>query len=180
MARSKTDWDAIAREYIEARSDNVRPKLKTLSDKYGVSFAAIQKKCQRDQWVEKSRMYVRTLTQEIRENSTILLADSLASSQVEFDSECLNVARKLIKQVGRSLTISEQKQEGDDDQHLRPSDLTHYSNTLATAQRVGRIALGADQLDDESMMDRLERKGYKVIDPTIAENETQPETESET
>lgn len=178
MAKSKVDWDTIAKEYIEARSDNVRPKLIDLSNKYRVSFAAIQKKCQREQWVEKSRMFVRTLGQEIRENNAILLADSLASSQVEFDSECLNVARKLIKQVGRSLTISEEKQKLDDDQHLRPSDLTHYSNTLATAQRVGRIALGADQLDDESMMDRLERKGYKVIDPTIEENEAKPETEN--
>lgn len=166
MARSKVDWDTIAKEYIEARSDSVRPKLKDLSDKHGVSFAAIQKKCQRDQWVEKSRMFVRTLSHELRENNAILLADSLASSQVDFDSECLNVARKLIKQVSRSLAISEEQQEKDKNQHLRPSDLTHYSNTLATAQRVGRIALGTDKLDDESMMESLKRKGYLVIDPT--------------
>lgn len=172
MAKSKVDWDAIAREYIEARSDNVRPKLIDLSNKYGVSFAAIQKKCQRDQWVEKSRMFVRRLGQEIRDNQAVVLADSLASSQVEFDSECLNVARKLIKQVNRVLVASEDKQEEDEDKSLRPSDLTHCSTTLATAQKVGRIALGSDNLTPDKIVNEALKLGFIVVDPRTNSSDT--------
>jgi hypothetical protein len=172
MAKSKVDWDAIAREYIEARSDNVRPKLIDLSNKYGVSFAAIQKKCQRDQWVEKSRMFVRRLGQEIRDNQAVVLADSLASSQVEFDSECLNVARKLIKQVNRVLVLTEEKQSDEPEQGIRPSDLTHYSNTLLSAQKVGRIALGSDSLTPDKIVNEALKLGFIVVDPRTDTSDT--------
>lgn len=179
MAKSKVDWDAIAKEYIEARSDNVRPKLIDLSNKYGVSFAAIQKKCQRDQWVEKSRMFVRRLGQEIRDNQAVVLADSLASSQVEFDSECLNVARKLIKQVNRVLVVAEGKQEEDDEKSIRPSDLTHYSNTLLSAQKVGRIALGSDNLTPDKIVNEALKLGFIVVDPRISASDTSADGEGD-
>jgi hypothetical protein len=165
MAKSKVDWDVIAREYIEARSDNVRPKLEDLAIKYEVTIAAIRKKCTRDRWIEKSRMFVQYLSKEINENKIAALADSLASLQVDFDSDCLNVAKKLIKQVNQVLTATEEEQREKPEQGIRSSDLTHYSNTLLSAQRVGRIALGSDNFTPDKIVNEALKLGFIVIDP---------------
>jgi hypothetical protein len=177
MAKSKVDWDAIAREYIEARSDNVRPKLEELATKYGVTIAAIRKKCTRDRWIEKSRMFVQYLSKEINENKIAALADSLASLQVDFDSDCLNTARKLIKQVNRVLVLTEEKQSDEPEQGIRPSDLTHYSNTLLSAQKVGRIALGSDSLTPDKIVNEALKLGYIVVDPRISTSDTSADGE---
>jgi hypothetical protein len=169
MAKKPTvDWDAIASEYIEARSDNVRPKLEDLANKYGVSIAAIRKRCSREQWIEKSRMFVQRLSQEIREKKIDFISDSLAISHVDFDSDCLNTAREILQQIRLAFaTIKEAQQDSDGDgvKQLKSSEILNYANAGAVAQRMGRTALGADVLSDQELLEAVMKRGYVPIDP---------------
>ncbi len=168
MAKSKVDWDVIAREFIEARSDSVRPTLDQLAKQYGVSIAAIRKKCTRDRWIEKSRMFVQRLSQEIRAKKIDFISDSLAISHVDFDSDCLETAREILQQIRLAFsTIKESQENGGDGEvkQLKSSEILNYANAGAVAQRMGRTALGADVLSDQELLEAVIKRGYVPIDP---------------
>jgi hypothetical protein len=160
--KKKHNWQKISREYIEADSDAVRPTLKDLASKYKVSFGYIQQVSQRDGWVKQSKIYTRSVEDKLRAGKI----EAFAKEQASFDTQCLQLSKALFSQVSQHFIKAVS-----DSEPIKPTALNNLANVISVGQKIGRTALGMYDVDDETMMDKLERKGYKTIDPTIAQNE---------
>jgi len=92
-APTKHDWVKISKEYIEAPSDDLRPSLVALASKYNVSIKYIEQKCSKEKWVEQSKIFLRRVSQESKQEKV----SSLAGEQTKFDTpdKIVNEALKL-------------------------------------------------------------------------------------
>ena len=162
MAKRQHDWQKISKEYIEADSDSARPTLQELASHHGISFGYIQQVCYKDKWVEQSQIYIRKVSEKVR----AARIEAFAKEQSEFDTSCFVLSKALLKQL-----ITHFNNANESKSAIKPTELNNLANVLSTAQKTGRTALGIYDLDDESLMDKLERKGYKTIDPTIDTND---------
>jgi hypothetical protein len=127
-APTKHDWVKISKEYIEAPSDDLRPSLVALASKYNVSIKYIEQKCSKEKWVEQSKIFLRRVSQESKQEKV----SSLAGEQTKFDTDILTVARALQGQIIGHLNEAKLKKE-----LLPPKDISLLSGSLSTIQRIG-------------------------------------------
>ncbi len=106
-APTKHDWVKISKEYIEAPSDDLRPSLVALASKYNVSIKYIEQKCSKEKWVEQSKIFLRRVSQESKQEKV----SSLAGEQTKFDADILTVARALQGQIIGHLNEAKIKKE---------------------------------------------------------------------
>jgi hypothetical protein len=153
---TKHDWEKISKEYIEASSDDVRPSLQSLATKYGINYNYLQQKCAKDKWVEQSKIFLRRVSQESKQEKV----SSLAGEQTKFDTDILTVARALQGQIIGHLNEAKIKKE-----LLPPKDISLLSGSLSTIQRIGRTALDLDTWSPEKILNEARRLGFLLTDP---------------
>ena len=152
----KHDWDKISKEYIEAPSDDLRPSLVALAEKYGLSRQYLEKKCSKEKWVEQSKIFLRRVSQESKQEKV----SSLAGEQTKFDADILTVARALQGQIIGHLNEAKIKK-----QFLPPKDISLLSGSLSTIQRIGRTALDLDTWSPDKIINEALKLGYIITDP---------------
>ena len=153
---SKHDWEKISKEYIEAPSDDVRPSLQSLADKYGMSLNYIQQRSAKDKWVEQSKIFLRRVSQE----SKLEKVSSLAGEQTKFDADILTVARALQGQIIGHLNEAKVNKT-----LLATKDISLLSGSLSTIQRIGRTALDLDTWSPDKIINEALKLGYIITDP---------------
>lgn len=155
---AKHDWEKISKEYIEAPSDEARPYLEDLAKKHNVSLNYIQQKCAKDKWVEQSKIFLRRVSQESKQEKVT----SLAGEQTRFDSDILIVARALQGQIVGHLNQAKQSKA-----LLPPKDISQLTTSLSTIQRIGRTALDLDTWTPDKVVNEALKLGFIVTDPRI-------------
>jgi hypothetical protein len=162
-APTKHDWAKISKEYIEAPSDDLRPSLVALAAKYGVSIKYIEQKCSKEKWVEQSKIFLRRVSQESKQEKV----SSLAGEQTKFDTDILMVARALQGQIIGHLNEAKLKKE-----LLPPKDISLLSGSLSTIQRIGRTALDLDSWTPDKIVNEALKLGYLLTDPRTLTSDT--------
>ena len=153
---TKHDWEKISKEYIEASSDDVRPSLQTLAEKYGINHNYLQQKCAKDKWVEQSKIFLRRVSQESKQEKV----SSLAGEQTKFDADILTVARALQGQIIGHLNEAKVNKT-----LLATKDISLLSGSLSTIQRIGRTALDLDTWSPDKIINEALKLGYIITDP---------------
>jgi hypothetical protein len=160
---TKHDWEKISKEYIEASSDDVRPSLQSLAVKYGINYNYIQQRSAKDKWVEQSKIFLRRVSQESKQEKV----SSLAGEQTKFDTDILTVARALQGQIIGHLNEAKIKKE-----LLPPKDISLLSGSLSTIQRIGRTALDLDTWSPDKIVNEALKLGYLLTDPRTLASDT--------
>jgi len=162
-APTKHDWVKISKEYIEAPSDDLRPSLVALAAKYSVSIKYIEQKCSKDKWVEQSKIFLRRVSQESKQEKV----SSLAGEQTKFDADILTVARALQGQIIGHLNEAKQSKT-----LLPAKDISLLSGSLSTIQRIGRTALDLDSWTPDKIVNEALKLGYLLTDPRTLTSDT--------
>jgi hypothetical protein len=162
-APTKHDWVKISKEYIEAPSDDLRPSLVALASKYNVSIKYIEQKCSKEKWVEQSKIFLRRVSQESKQEKV----SSLAGEQTKFDADILTVARALQGQIIGHLNEAKQSKT-----FLPPKDISLLSGSLSTIQRIGRTALDLDSWTPDKIVNEALKLGYLLTDPRTLTSDT--------
>lgn len=162
-APTKHDWVKISKEYIEAPSDDLRPSLVALASKYSVSIKYIEQKCSKEKWVEQSKIFLRRVSQESKQEKV----SSLAGEQTKFDADILTVARALQGQIIGHLNEAKQSKT-----LLPPKDISLLSGSLSTIQRIGRTALDLDSWTPDKIVNEALKLGYLLTDPRTLTSDT--------
>ncbi|HEX8893363.1 MAG TPA: hypothetical protein VF783_08565 [Terriglobales bacterium] len=113
----------------------------------------------RERWAEERALRGVRVSEKVLAAAEINQVEELAA----FDSDCLRQARQVIGTVNIVLS-----------QHRRPYELCALARAFESAQRIGRLALGAStqtvhtdpyaQMTDQELAAELERLG---IEPTV-------------
>jgi hypothetical protein len=160
---SKHNWEKISKEYIEASSDDTRPSLQSLAAKYGMSLNYIQQRSSKEKWVEQSKIFLRRVSQESKQEKV----SSLAGEQTKFDADILTVARALQGQIIGHLNEAKQSKT-----FLPPKDISLLSGSLSTIQRIGRTALDLDSWTPDKIVNEALKLGYLLTDPRTLTSDT--------
>jgi hypothetical protein len=144
-----TDWTSIKTEYVNGA------EYPDLAKKYKVKEATLRQRASRHKWSQERQK----ASQAVTEKATSLLVESKASQLAKFNEDDVKIARALKQAAGTMM-----KNIG------MPNDLRTIAGVFETAQRIGRIALGADSaMPDESetmnlpVMVMIERKSARLI-----------------
>jgi hypothetical protein len=162
-APTKHDWVKISKEYIEAPSDDLRPSLVALASKYNVSIKYIEQKCSKEKWVEQSKIFLRRVSQESKQEKV----SSLAGEQTKFDADILTVARALQGQIIGHLNEAKVNKT-----LLATKDISLLSGSLSTIQRIGRTALDLDSWTPDKIVNEALKLGYLLTDPRTLTSDT--------
>ena len=120
----KINWLKIKQAYTEGTEIT----LETLADKYRVSFGTLRNRSAKENWIEQRKLFqAKVQNLRIEKKSEIM-----ASESVQFDSDCLKIARAALSKIVQEL-------KGD-----MPADKTMAA--LEKAQKIGRLAFG-EQLE---------------------------------
>lgn len=127
-AKRKTpDWQRIRTEYV-----NGHASLGELAHKHGVTKAAIDKRASREKWsADRQRK-----SAEVSARVSDQLTEQRTSDLAKFNEDDLTVARAIRATVATK--IAELRSNGGS-----PSDLRALASAAESAQRIGRLALGA-------------------------------------
>lgn len=119
-----TDWAALRIEYI-----NTPVTMQELADKNGLKLSTVTVRASREKWgEERSKSW-----QNVAEAANADLASRRAEELAKFNEEDLALAKKIREKA--SLMMEEAN---------TPQDLKALSGAVDTAQKVGRLALGAN------------------------------------
>lgn len=120
----KIDWPSIRTEYV-----NGSMTYKDLADKHKLKDGTVRQRGNRDGWDKERDELTRRVTQEAQER----LVEDRAATLSKFNEDDLRVARAIRAQAGRLLSgVSS------------PSDLRALASSFEVAQKIGRLALGAN------------------------------------
>lgn len=121
-----TDWTSIRTEYINGA------EYPALAKKYKVKEATLRQRASRHKWSQERQKASLAVTKL----ATAAIVESKAEQLAKFNSDDLKVARNLRALVNRQI----QKSNGEMD----PSTIRALAGAASEAQRIGRLALGAE------------------------------------
>lgn len=123
MSKRHHDWDAIRSEYVTTDMST-----KDISEKYGIRYATVRKKCADGGWVEARKEHRRDLSQQ-----TVQL---VSQKTAEAHSEVLVKAREGARVAAdRIVSMMYQKD-------YKPTDWEHLMNALEAVERLERSTGG--------------------------------------
>ena len=129
--RTKYDWEAIKRKYIEGIVNKdgtvVYPTLRDLSAEYGMNISVIGRRAKADQWTVQREIFVNKINTERQQKK----AETISDEGSAFDLKCFNISQDAADRVHRMIQESE-----------KPAELSMLSQALKNLQTVGKAALG--------------------------------------
>jgi hypothetical protein len=128
MQRSGIDWNKIRLAYVHSTKS-----FTAIAAEFGVTAAAAAKRCEREGWVRLRREAADALAmqaeQEIERRRLVELT--------KWNEDDLRMASALRARVARQLAAAK------DATDIGPAQLRQLAGVVESAQRVGRLALGA-------------------------------------
>lgn len=119
-----TDWPALRQEWVS----HPAMQLKELAAKHGLSAATVRARANRENWQRERNAMQREATQRATEAVVTTRAQQLA----RFNEDDLRVARAIRAKAAQMLGTAK-----------GAAELRALASTLAEAQKIGRLALGA-------------------------------------
>ena len=118
-----TDWTALRVEYV-----NSVLQYKELADKHGMKEGTVRQRANREDWAKERNAVSRAVTQK----AEAALSEDRVVALAQFNADDLAIARE-IRSRAQAMMSDE----------LRPNDLRALAGAVESAQKVGRLALGA-------------------------------------
>lgn len=126
MPRVKTDWPALKVEYV-----NSTLSLRELADRHGIKAAGVMARAVKESWDAERKQRQAEISKIAQEQLTNSRVDELAS----FNEDDLKMARAIRARAARMMqTITD----------LSAAELRALAAAADTAQKIGRLALGAE------------------------------------
>ena len=119
-----TDWAAIRVEYV-----NSALQYKDLAERHGLKEGTVRQRANREKWNDERDALSRAVTETATERLTVTRANELA----KFNEDDLRVARA-IRAKAASLLANAQT----------PQEVRALASAFGDAQKIGRLALGAE------------------------------------
>lgn len=118
-----TDWAALKIEYV-----NSTISLRELAEKQGINAAGVIKRCEREGWeVER-----RKVSADVSKAAQAELGDIRVTELAKFNDDDLLAARGIRAKAAEMMANVE-----------TPAELRALAGAFDTAQKIGRLALGA-------------------------------------
>ncbi len=126
-----TDWKALRLEYV-----NGSMTYAELAAKHGIKEGTVRQRANRDvpTWAEARNALSRSVTETAQAQITEKVIDELT----KFNEDDLKVAKALRSQVAQHV-----KQAQEAKKPIAVGELRSLASAMETAQRIGRLALGA-------------------------------------
>lgn len=126
--KTDTDWNKLRLEYI-----NSTLSLRDLAEKHKVNDAGVMKRAAKEKWEQERQRRSAEVSAAAQEKITEQAVDRLA----EFSAKDIELAELFKSKITNILAnIDDEKADG--------VFLNTLANALSTAQKVGRLALGAE------------------------------------
>ena len=129
--RTKYDWEAIKRKYIEGIVNKdgtiVYPTLRDLSAEYGMNISVIGRRAKADQWTVQREIFVNKINTERQQKK----AETISDEGSAFDLKCFNISQDAADRVNEMLQQAE-----------KPAEVSMLTQALKNLQTVGKAALG--------------------------------------
>lgn len=126
MARTQTDWPALKLEYV-----NSTMSLRELAERHGIKAAGVMGRAVKEGWDAARKQKQAEVSAAAQEQLTASRIDELAA----FNEADLKMARAIRAKAAQMM------QQG---QSLSPAELRSVASAADTAQKIGRLALGAE------------------------------------
>lgn len=121
----KTDWPKVKLAYV-----NGNKTLREIAEEFGIKAAGVMTRAAKERWEDERKRQQAETSKSAQELLTINRAEALA----KFNEDDLKVAQVLRAKAARVLSA-----EG-----ISPADLRVLAGVFESAQRIGRLALGAE------------------------------------
>jgi hypothetical protein len=118
-----TDWKALRVEYV-----NGAMTYKELAAKHGLKDATVRQRGHREGWEAERHAVSQAVTQAAQER----LTETRSAQLTRFNEDDLRVARAIRARAASMLATAK-----------HPADLRALASAMDTAQKIGRLALGA-------------------------------------
>jgi hypothetical protein len=128
-AQTPTDWTQVRLAYV-----NGAESYAALAARLKLSASAVEKRGEREGWTDERRRQADAVGASAQEQLSAQRIADLA----KFNEDDIKVAKAIRAQVARAIANA-QKEE----RTIAPKDLRSLASALESAQRVGRLALGA-------------------------------------
>jgi len=148
MAKKLTDEleitirDEFIHGYMNGDGERVYPTIDGLVSKHGVGRATLYQRAKDEGWQTLKNRYQTELREQI-DNERMERAIENAKT---LDDTCMQLAQAMLNGVGRRLQKAIEEERNDPEyKGLEAHILSHLSATTATAQKIGKLALGQAQ-----------------------------------
>lgn len=126
MPRKKTDWPAIKLEYV-----NSNLSLRELADRNGIKAAGVMARAAKEGWDNERKQKQAEVSKNAQEQLDVSRSEELA----KFNEDDLRMARAIRGRAAQLLQASDK---------LTAGELRAVASSAAEAQKIGRLALGAE------------------------------------
>jgi hypothetical protein len=141
------DWIALRTEFVHGAGT-----LRDLSKKHGIKEGTISSRAARENWQDERR----TLQESARQRIDDELIDERVSELAKFNEDDLKVARALRAKAASMLNTTN-----------GPVNMRALAGVFETAQRMGRLALGAST-ENSTVSATIERHGARQLEARLA------------
>jgi hypothetical protein len=121
------DWTTIKVEYV-----NSSISLRDLAAKHGIKAPGLMKRCATEGWEAERKQTASKVSKQATES----LIESKAVQLAKFNEDDLKMAKNLRAMVNKQI----QNSKGD----MEPAQIRALAGAASEAQRIGRLALGAE------------------------------------
>lgn len=121
-----TDWTSIKTEYVNGA------EYPALAEKYKVKEATLRQRASRHKWSHERQ----EASQLVTKLATAAIVESKAEQLAKFNEDDLKMAKNLRAMVNKQI----QNSKGD----MEPGQIRALAGAASEAQRIGRLALGAE------------------------------------
>lgn len=125
-----TDWSALEMEFV-----NGSMTYKELAEKHGLKEGTVRQRANRGKWIERRNALSHSVTQAAQAR----LSDTRTDELAKFNENDIRLAKAVQSMAEQALIAMRENQSPGFD----PLDLMRVASSLASAQKVGRLALGA-------------------------------------
>lgn len=122
-ARTKPDWLAIKLEYV-----NSSKSIRQIAEEFGVGASAAMKHCANEGWDAERKAQAQKVSEEAKKVSAVTRAQELA----KFNQDDLRVSKAIRAKAANLMQTASS-----------PSEIRSLALAFETAQKIGRLALGA-------------------------------------
>lgn len=119
-----TDWPALRVEYVHSTMT-----LRELAARHDIKAAGVMRRAAREHWEAERKQ----LSAEVSKASAQMLSESRIELLAKFNADDLEMAQQIRAKAFAMLRNAD-----------HPSDLRALAGAVDTAQKIGRLALGAE------------------------------------
>lgn len=126
MARAQTNWPSLKLEYV-----NSAMSLRELADRHGIKSAGVMARAAKEGWDNERKQKQAEVSRAAQEQISLTRTDELA----KFNEDDLRMARAIRGRAAQMMTTAT---------GMTASELSAVARAADTAQKIGRLALGAE------------------------------------